>query len=356
MNENIKIEEITDEQDFNPLVLSLNTSFTQGYFYGEIQKSMGRNVRRFVFTQESLSGDSRGADNGPVAFCQFVKYSLPLGKSYLYAAYGPTVKLPFSESFLKVFKDKMLEVLKEENAIFARLDFMPRVNCENDLKLLNKFFKKAPLCANASASFQPRMEWVIDLEKDEDELLKNMHQKARYNIKLAERKGVEVEIVKKDFKKYLESFYSLLGETGKRGGFSLHPKKYYEKMLEICEAKQNAFFVIARYNDVDLIINFVMHYGNMAIFAFGGSSEEYRNLMPAYLVQWESILESKRVGCKLYSFGNVNTEKYKNNEWEGFSVFKRKFGGGVFEHSEFYDLVSQPFWYRMYNIMKRVRK
>ncbi|MFH1188096.1 MAG: peptidoglycan bridge formation glycyltransferase FemA/FemB family protein, partial [bacterium] len=214
--------------------------------------------------------------------------------------------------------------------------------------------KKAPHHAGASASFQPRVEWVIDLTKSEDDLLKDMHQKARYNIKLAQKKGVEIEIAKDNFKKYFESFYSLLGETAKRGGFSLHPKSYYEKMLDICEKDKNAFFVIARYGGKDLIINFVIHYGNMATYVFGGSNEEYRNLMPAYLVQWNSILESKRVGCKLYSFGNVNTEKYANTEWEGFSVFKKKFGGKTYEHSEFYDLVNQPFWYWMYNFRKRM--
>jgi lipid II:glycine glycyltransferase (peptidoglycan interpeptide bridge formation enzyme) len=344
MEQNIKFEEVENEKIFNPIEMCSNVPFTQAYFYGEVQKGMGRKVRRFILRKGSEL----------VACFQTVKYSLPFGKNYLYIAYGPVVKDPFSKEFLQALKEQLKIIAAQEKSIFIRLDFSPPVKREDDLALVGKFFKKAPLCAGASASFQPRVEWVIDLKKSEDELLKNMHHKARYNIGLSKRKGVQIEVVKENLQKYFEDFYFLLKATADRGHFELHPKVYYEKMLEISELYKNGFFVIARYNEKILVINFVLHYGGSAIYAFGGSTNEYRELMPAYLVQWESILEAKNLGLKFYSFGNINTEKYKNSEWEGFSVFKKKFGGEVFEHSDFYDLVASPFWYWVYNLRKRL--
>lgn len=343
---NIKFEEVENEKIFNPREMCSNAPFTQAYFYGEVQKSMGRKVRRFILR--------RGFEL--VACFQAVKYELPFGKSYLYIAYGPVVKDSLSEEFLQSLKEQLEIIATQENSIFIRLDFSPPVKDRGDLDLLGKFFKKAPIFSGASAAFQPRVEWIIDLKKSEDELLKGMHHKARYNVGLSKRRGVQIEIVKEGFQKYFEDFYSLLKATAGRGNFALHPRVYYEKMVQISELSKNGFFVVAKFDGKILVINFVIYYGGIATYVFGGSSNEYKNLMPAYLVQWESILEAKRLGLNFYSFGNVNTEKYKNSEWDGFSVFKKKFGGQVFEHSDFYDLINQRFWYWGYNLRKRMRK
>lgn len=344
MNTNIKFEEVENKKIFNPMEMCSNIPFTQAYFYGELQKSMGRSVRRFIFRK----------DHELLACFQTVKYTLPFGKNYLYIAYGPVIKDPISKNFLKSLKEQLKIIAKQEKSIFVRLDFMPPIKQKEDIYLLDHFFKKAPPYVYSSASFQPRIEWIIDLRTSEEELLSQMHHKARYNIKLAKRKGVQIEIIKENFQKYFEDFYFLLKATSDRGDFKLHPKDYYKKMLEISELNRNGFFVIAKYDHKILVINFVLYYGSMATYIFGGSSDEHRNLMPTYLVQWESILQAKKLGLKSYSFGGVNTEKYSNDKWDGFSVFKKKFGGEIFEHSQFYDLVNRSFWYWIYNLAKRI--
>jgi peptidoglycan pentaglycine glycine transferase (the first glycine) len=179
-----------------------------------------------------------------------------------------------------------------------------------------------------------------------------MHQKTRYNIGLAQKKGVEIEIIDKDFSKYFKKFYELMDNTARRNKFGLHGKDYYQNIFKVCEERGNAFLAIAEYDGKIIIINFVFCFGNVANFVFGGSADEYKNLMPSYLTHWEGIKEAKKRGLKFYNFGGYaeNDKVYKG--WEHLSIFKRKFGGAVFEYGNSYDAIFQPLWYYLYMVKK----
>lgn len=330
---------IEENDSFDPLTICPDTPFTQVSFYGEWQKSLGREARSFVIRERERV----------ISCFQLIKYPFFRDKSYLYIPYGPIIE-GFSEHFLKFLKIELVKIAKENKAVFVRLDFTPSVSSA----ILSKFFTKAPLYTYHSAYFQPRTEWFLGLEKTKDELLTAMHEKTRYSIRLAKRKGITAEIITEDFGNYFESFYELMVKTAKRNGFSLHSKTYYQNMFQTLEPDR-AYLVVARYGEKILVIDLIIHYGPTANYVFGGSSSEHRNFCASSLAQWRAIIQAKNIGCENYNFGGVATDKiYKG--WDGLTRFKKRFGGHEVSHSDFFDIVAQPFWYHLYNFRKFILK
>ncbi|MDP3004525.1 MAG: peptidoglycan bridge formation glycyltransferase FemA/FemB family protein, partial [Candidatus Azambacteria bacterium] len=162
------------------------------------------------------------------------------------------------------------------------------------------------------------------------------------------------EIIENNFEKYFEDFYSLMERTAKRNDFKLHPEVYYKNILGNCEENKNTFLVLAKYDDKILAINLILLFGETAYFVFGGSSDEYKNLMAPHLSHWRGIIEAKNRGYKFYNFGGISSgdehDEYK--DWEGISRFKKGFGGRLLEYSDSYDLAIKPFWHWLYILRK----
>jgi lipid II:glycine glycyltransferase (peptidoglycan interpeptide bridge formation enzyme) len=78
--------------------------------------------------------------------------------------------------------------------------------------------------------------------------------------------------------------------------------------------------------------------------------------MPTYLAQWKAITHAKKIGCVDYDFGGIANDNKMYKGWEGLTAFKKKFGGREVRHSDFFDVVVQPFWYHLYNLRKLLKK
>ena len=222
-------------------------------------------------------------------------------------------------------------------------------------KLLSRFFKKAPQYTYHSAYFQPRYEWLLNLETSEEELLKGMHDNTRYSIRLAERKEIKTEIVTENFKKYFEDFYRLMSRTAQRNKFALHPKKYYECIFQNLNKAVGSYLSIARYQEKILTINLMIAFGKTAYYAFSCSNNEERNRAPSYQALWKAILHAKKLNMRYFNFGGISNGDPLYKSWEGLTSFKKKFGGKETRHSDFFDLVTNPFWYQLYILRKRIK-
>lgn len=332
--------EVKTEKEFNPLLARKNAPFTQAWFFGEWQTEAKREVRRFLIQEKDKL----------VAVIQAVRYSLPFGKSYIYIPYGPVLTKDLDEKTVVFLKKSLKQAFDDEKTIFIRLDFFPTVQ-EKSEKILKRHFKRSLISSYRGSYFQPRADRVIDLKNPENDIFLGMETKARYNIRLAEKKGVAVKIISKGFLNYFEDFYSLMKETSERDGFGLHPREYYENIFNSAEKYRNAFISLAFYRDELLAANFVLLYGETAFFLLGASSSYHRELMPSYLCQWRSIKAAAGFGFSYYSFGGIS-HKGLNKSWEGISIYKKKFGGFVKEYSAFYDLTVKPFWYYLYILRK----
>jgi lipid II:glycine glycyltransferase (peptidoglycan interpeptide bridge formation enzyme) len=119
-------------------------------------------------------------------------------------------------------------------------------------------------------------------------------------------------------------------------------------MVEVM-GENNLKLFIAEYEDRIIAANIVMFFGNRAVYLHGASSNECRNLMAPYLLQWEQIKEAKKQGCEIYDFWGIDEKK-----WPGVTRFKKGFGGEEIDYSGTFDFIFDKTWYEIYKIAKRI--
>lgn len=313
-------------------------SFLQTDRWAQFQKSLGRQV--FFVSGENWRG-------------LLIKRTLPLGKNYLYCPRGP---MPASYQIVEEFLDKVAEIAKQEKSIFLRWD-PPFAENEFSFKKLSAISYKL----KAVRSVQPQHTLVIDLTKPEEVLLAEMHEKTRYNIRLAERRGVLVKQVPAE--SGIETFWDLLRQTAKRDGFSPHAKSHYEKLVEVFgEAQEEkAPFIrlyVAEYNHMPLAASLIMFHGDAVTYLHGASSNEHRDVMAPHLLHWRIMQDAKKDGYAAYDFWGINPSTSlgagdQNPHWAGITRFKRGFGGTAFSYADSHDIVYKKHWYAAYSLAKK---
>lgn len=269
-----------------------------------------------------------------------IKYPLPLKKSYLYSPNGPMINEGVADwpEFLQAIK----KIAQQEKAIFFRCD--PRI----DLKLEDLRFQKAPKDYYFSATALPKETAVLDISVSEEEILKKMHPKTRYNIHLAEQRGVEIKQSRTT--EDSEIFYNLIYKTAQREKIKPHPKEHYQKLLETFDGSIEIF--LGYYQNQPIAGILVLFFGDTAIYLHGGFNSKYRNLMAPHLLQWLAIKEAKKRGCREYDFGGISLES--DHPWSGITRFKLSFGAEPVIYPGAYDLIFQPFWYWVYNLIRKL--
>ena len=171
-----------------------------------------------------------------------------------------------------------------------------------------------------------------------------MHQKTRYNIRLAEKKGVEIVLGKA---KDLKIFWQILNQTGKRDNFNLHGKKHYEEMLKI----NGIELFLAKYNNEIIAANIVSFFGDTVVYLHGASADKYRNVMAPYALQWHIIKLAQSRGFKYYDFYGIDEKK-----WPGVTRFKKGFDGDIVQHSGTYDFIFKSSCYKLYKLLRNIRR
>lgn len=157
--------------------------------------------------------------------------------------------------------------------------------------------------------FIPEYTCVIDLENSEEDILANMKQKGRYNIRLAEKKGVKIEQVEKN-PYNAEIFYKLISETTTRNNFAGNTLQYYQIFLK---SLKNSQLFFAYYQQKVIAAGIFVVYDDVMIYYYGASSSEYRNLMSPYLLQWTAIQHGKKRKCKTYDFLGIVGPQEENS-------------------------------------------
>ncbi|MGN0536533.1 MAG: lipid II:glycine glycyltransferase FemX [Acutalibacteraceae bacterium] len=185
---------------------------------------------------------------------------------------------------------------------------------------------------------QCRENYVLDIGgKTEEEIFNNFKPKYRYNIRLAEKKGV---VCRAYGAERLNDFCSLMQETGKRDGFAIRNKSYFEKMLLNMDGHCRLY--MCDWNGIPLSGAIAVNYAGKTCYVYGASSNEYRNLMPNYLMQWSMIQWAVETGCYLYDFQGIpyyNDETHPNY---GVYRFKQGFNGRVLKYAGEFDYIFRP--------------
>jgi len=301
--------------EWNQFISRNDGSFLQSWQWGSFQESLGRKIWR-IETQ-GLKG-------------LVIKYGLPTGKNYLYCPRGPVGQDAEIKSFLKEVK----EIAKHEKSIFLKLE------PGHDYKLLDYRFKKS------SKQIQPLRTLILDLDKPEQEILSAMHQKTRYSIRLAQRKGIKVKSSNYD---QIDTFLDLLVETAKRNKFHIHSKDYYRKMVGVLDPEGIVKIFLAKRQDRVIAANLIGFFGKTVTYLHGASDYEARQTMASYLLQWHTIRQAKELGFKYYDFWGIDDKK-----WPGVTRFKKGFNGKEVAYPGSFDLPYRSGWYTLYNLARRI--
>ncbi len=263
-------------------------------------------------------------------------------------------KIPFTPWTIGYFpkgpapSQKMIQVLFDlgikKHAIFIQLE--PNVTGNFKFQISN--FKLIP-------SHHPlftKYTFILDLTKSEDELLAAMHPKTRYNIKVAQKHGVEVKEDNNAFEKYL----ALTKETTSRQGFYAHDETYHRTMWDVMHNAGIAHLFTASYQGTVLSSWIVFVWGDTVYYPYGASSRQHREVMAPTLMLWEIAKWAKQKGLKKFDlWGAMGPDPDKNNPWYGFHRFKEGFGPKLVTFAGSFDLVINTPLYKFYIFADTIR-
>lgn len=309
----------------------------QCWGWGDFQKSLDNKVCRFAV----VNGEGQFQ-----AAILVVKHELPFEYNYLYCPRGPVIHILELQDLESLFAE-IKKIAREDKSFMVRID--PPWAIGNEKRLLDLGFRKSDY------EVQPKCSLVINLNQSEQDLLAQMKQKTRYNIGLAQKKGIQVRI--SDEIADLEYFWQLIKQTAKRDGFHSHPKEHYKKMFEIFSKDKTLRLFLAEYNNKIIAANLVSFFGQYCSYLHGASADLYREVMAPYLLQWQAILEAKKLGYRYYDFGGVNGKTFYNEKWEGITRFKTGFAPEVLakEYIGSFELILNPVIFATYKFVKQIR-
>jgi len=273
-----------------------------------------------------------------------------INQQLLYAPRGPV----FSDmnSFLRLV-DAAVDYGKKHHGYMLRID--PPILASN--KEFASTVVKRGFSIYTEASFntyQPKNVYQTDLTgMTEETLLNSFHQKTRYNIRLAIRKGVTV---REGTLEDIPVFHDMLKDTGKRDGFTVHSQSFYIDFLKAMP--DNAHLFIAEVDGKPAAATMEVIQGDKAWYVYGGSYVEHRNLMPNYLLQWEMMRTALKNGCTLYDFRGVEGYPTEDNPKYGLHRFKQGFNSHFVEYIGQLDLIISRFSYglvRAVELISRLR-
>ena len=272
---------------------------------------------------------------------QILFRKLPLGFTI---AYIP--KLPVNgpqPAIREEFWKEIDDVCREHRSIFLKI--------EPDAWETDSISRSSPDLVPGQ-NIQPPRTIVINLRRSEDEILAGMKQKCRYNIRLAEKKGVTVRAWGN-----LDEFHKMVQITGGRDGFGVHSLEYYRSAYELFHPTGMCELLVAEFEEKPLAALMVFARGRRAWYIYGASNDEERNRMPTYLLQWKAMSWARTMGCEEYDLWGVPDkdeasleEQFENRSdglW-GVYRFKRGFGGELKRAAQAMDKVYVPLLYQFY--------
>lgn len=295
-------------------------AFLQSYEWGEFQASLGRRIERIVVD------DARG-----IMLAQAVLLDLPFGQTYWQVSKGPLGNMP------------MLEMTRE---LTERLSGGSFVRIEPTI---------APKKAWKTKDVQPSVTAILDLTVGKQAIAAGMKPKTRYNIRLADKKGV---VVRASAEPVIEDLERLLEQTAVRDRFSLHPLTYYAKMLEVLKSGEViASLAFADYDGRPLAANVTIDFNGQRTYLHGASSNLHRNVMAPYALHQYLIDEAIDNGMVSYDFwGVAPVGASKKHSWAGITQFKLGFGGEIVVAPGTFDVPTNMIIYGLYRGSKVLQK
>lgn len=338
---------IEDRATWDAALLSLPAPHVlQSWEWGAVKAQTGWAARRLLWN---------GGDGSPQAAASVLVRRLPrLPVGVAYVPKGPV--LDWSDMGLA---EEVLAAVEKEarrsGAIFVKIDPDVPVDSGTGQALTGMLRRRG--WVESAEQIQFRNTALLDLGRGEEVLLAGMKPKWRYNIRLAERRGVQV---REGTTEDLLGFYDMVQETGARDGFLVRPFSYYEHtwrtfMEPADDAAPSAHLLLAEVEGVAVAGLMVFCFGATAWYLYGASSDHQRQLMPNHLLQWEAMRLALARGCEVYDLWGAPDVLQESDPMWGVWRFKEGFGARFAPHIGAWDY---PVWRAQYwgytSLMPRV--
>ncbi|MFY9175283.1 MAG: peptidoglycan bridge formation glycyltransferase FemA/FemB family protein [Peptococcia bacterium] len=316
------------------------TKFIQKNSKGHFMQSYGwaklkSNWAHEVIWVEDENGEIKGS-------MSLLMRKLPvLNYTMMYSPRGPVCD-PHDYQTLKELLEKAKQVAKKYKSYVLKVDPDIEVDDSKFEEIVKKLGFNISRGIGNYDGIQPRFVFRLDLRnKTEEDLMKDFHHKTRYNIRLAHRRGVTCKIGSRDD---IAIFHKLIEETAIRDGFIARNQDYYEQVYDYLGSEHVRLF-LAYHEGQAIAGTIAILWGNKCWYLYGASSNEKRNHMPNYLLQWEMIKWALESGCDIYDFRGVPGNLDEDNPMVGLYKFKVGFKGKYTEFIGMLDYVFNPFIY-----------
>jgi peptidoglycan pentaglycine glycine transferase (the first glycine) len=373
-----------DRNTWNSIISSLpNPHFLQTHEWGQVKAKYGWTPLYAIWTSDGKCTVLKDTDSWPLTtdHCtaaalilkrQILRNGFAARLSILYSPKGPLLDWT-NESLRNRVLGDLQALARKQGAIFLKMD--PDVvlgtgvpGGEQDIKdtggqaLVNELKRRG--WEYSSDQIQFRNTVLVDLTPSEEELLARMKQKTRYNVRLAEKKGVSLRIgTTEDF----SMLYKMYAETSVRDGFVIRDEAYYQTVWQLFvsnygsaiknQKSESAFAepLIAEVDNQPVAAIFVFYFARHAYYVYGMSRNAHREKMPTYLLQWEAMKRAKAYGCTVYDLWGAPEVFDESDPMWGVYRFKEGLGGQVIRTVGAWDYAPSPLWYKMYSeIIPRV--
>ena len=313
----------------------------QSWEWGEIKKRYGNKIYRIgVFDDK----------NKLIQVYLFTLHFSPIGYSLINFARGewpPIEVLRF-----------LYQKTKHLKCIFFKLEpnvFLGEAG-KYKIPLLNRSWNQNNLNYVLSSSrIFAQHTFVNDLNFSETELLAFMKSKTRYNIKLAQKKGVQIKDESINPQGF-NIFFKLYSETIKRQNYLGHNYNYHKVVWETMFKANLARILVAYFNKQPIAAYQLFYFKDTAYYLYGGTSQAHKEVMASNLLMWEAIKQAKQNGYQYFDmWGALEKDYNPKHSWAGFHRFKEGYGGIHKSYLPTIDVVFKSLEYQFFSLAWPIR-
>jgi len=341
------IKEITDKGVWEQFLFECEEkTFLSSWNWGEFQGSMGSGGKIWrlgVYDRSEL-----------VSVALIIKVVAKRG-TFLLVPHGPNIKsdIKFQKyKILEILAQKMKEIAEGEKADFIRINPILERNKENEEIFKKLKFRQAPVHAHPEAS------WKLDISLSEERLLAQMRKTTRYLVKQAQ-KDKDIEIFQGRQLKDVEVFNEIHLEVVKVQKFIPFSLDYFKKEFSAFSKDNEICIFFAKYKGEIAAASYVIFWSGIGFYHHAALLPEFHKIPLAYGLQWESIREAKKRGCRLYDFwGYVNPQESPKHPWAGPTLFKMGFGGQAHKYVKTMDFpLSKKYWLTyLFETLRKIKR
>jgi len=343
VNADFRVIQNAETQSWDDFVRAHDGHLLQTSAWGNLKSRFGWSAYRVAVQ----------ADNGLVAAAQILFRRLGPSMTLAYVPRGPVADANDRDSLTQLY-DAIQATAREYGAFALKME----------LGWINGVSGNFPETWNLKPGtcIQPHTTIHLDLTRDPATILAQMKPKWRYNIRLAERKGVTV---REGARNDLPRFYELLKLTSVRDEFPIHTLDYYRAAFELLTKPDYARLFIAEYGGEMIAAIFVTAVGREAIYLYGASGNTHRERMPNHALHWHAIQWAKARGCTRYDLWGIGATAEANpstalhsaqDAGHGLYQFKQGFGGNVVKYAGASDIIFSPWKFFLYERALAMRR